>query len=113
LEKTAVKFTEHKSNDFGSGHLDALAAVNAIDNDEIEENDAQVQTFVYPNPSSGSFTVRCDDMRQIEVFSADGRLVQNIRTENDIHQIKNLENGIYLLQITTNDSKFQQKIVKF
>lgn len=113
LEKTAVKFTEHKSNDFGSGHLDALAAVNAIDNDEIEENDAQVQTFVYPNPSSGNFTVRCDDMRQIEVFSADGRLVQNIRTENDIHQIKNLENGIYLLQITTNDSKFQQKIVKF
>ena len=37
LENTAVKITEHKSNDYGAGRLDALAAVNAVDYDALVE----------------------------------------------------------------------------
>ena len=49
LERTAISLTLHKSNDFGSGRIDALAAVNAVGDDGIEEIDSNV--CVYPKPT--------------------------------------------------------------
>ena len=70
LERTAVQLTEHKSNDFGSGLLEALAAVNAVDYDGIEEMRNKVQ--VYPNPSKGNFIVAGEEIHRVSVFSAEG-----------------------------------------
>lgn len=84
LENTAVPLTSHKSNDFGSGRIDALAAVNAVPT----WNDV------------------------IEVFGMDGQLVKHIQTASPVHQLKGLTSGTYLVKITTDDAVIVKKVVK-
>ena len=110
LERTAVKLTEHKSNDFGSGRLDALAAVNAVDYDGIEEKQGKAQ--VYPNPSTGDFTVACEGIQAISVFSVDGKLLKTIEMNGNEYRIENLPKGVYVLKIDTENGVIMNKIVK-
>ena len=110
LESTAVKLTDHKSNDFGAGRLDALAAVNAVDFNAISEGDPS-QLSVYPNPSHGAFTVSCEGMQQVEVFSVDGRLLQRMENVGETCQINGLADGVYLLQVTTLHGKSLHKVI--
>lgn len=98
LENTAVKITEHKSNDYGAGRLDALAAVNAVDYDALVEKESS-QALVYPNPSSGNITVQCNGMRRVEVLSIDGKRVRNIEVNGSQCQIDGLESGLYLIRV--------------
>lgn len=112
LERTAVPLSAHKSNDFGSGRIDALAAVNAIEFETVSETASQ-QVLIYPNPSTGDFTIQCDGMRQIEVFSMDGRLVNSIQTESPVvQQLNGLMNGTFLIKITTNEGVIVKKLVR-
>ena len=110
LERNAVKLTEHKSNDFGSGLLDAFAAVNAVDYDGVEEirNEAQV----YPNPSTGDFTIACEGIQKISVFSVDGKLLETIEINGNECRIKDLPKGVYVLKIDTEKGVIVNKIVK-
>jgi subtilisin family serine protease len=110
LERTAVHLSEHKSNDFGSGRIDALAAINAVGYETVIEN--TLKAVVYPNPSTGDFTVQCEGMKRIEVFSMDGRLIKSIQTESPVHQLHGLKNGTFLIKITTTDGVIMKKIVK-
>lgn len=110
LERTAVKLTEHKSNDFGSGLLDAWAAIQATDYDAVDDQNQEM--LVYPNPSSGSFTVTCQGMRALNVFSLDGKLVQHKETENDTEHIDGLGFGVYVLQIRKENTVIYHKILK-
>ena len=111
LERTAMHFSEHKNNDFGSGRIDALAAVNAVSYEGTSEsNESQVNVF--PNPSNGDFTITCDAMRQIEVYSVDGKLIQEAWIEGNTYQLKGLKKGIYLLKITTDRCTWYQKAVR-
>ena len=100
LENTAVKLSDYKSNDFGSGRLDALAAVNAVDYDVLGEIE-QLQALIYPNPSTDNFTVVCEGMTRIEIFSIDGRLVKSVDVKGSQYQFEGLINGVYLVRITT------------
>lgn len=111
LERTAVHFSEHKNNDFGSGRIDALAAINAVSPEGTSEfSDGQV--IVCPNPSNNDFTIICDGMTQIEVCSVDGKLIQNALTFGNTHQLEGLKKGIYLLKVSTDRCTIFQKIVK-
>jgi serine protease AprX len=111
LERTAVRFTEHKSNDFGSGRIDALAAVNAVQYDAVSDTESPLAQ-VYPNPSNDSFTIQCEGMKWIEVFSMDGRVLKSIQTESPVLQLHGLKNGTFLIKITTTDGAITKKIVK-
>ena len=110
LERTAVKITEHKSNDFGSGFLDAYAAVQAVDYDGVTEKEQEVA--VYPNPASSDFTVVCEGMGLIQVFSMDGKLVRSLETRNGTEQIRGLDEGFYVLRIKKGNIFIYRKIIK-
>lgn len=112
LENTAVKLTDYKSNDFGSGRLDALAAVNAVDYDALTET-AHLQALVYPNPSADNFTVVCEGMTRIEVFSIDGKLLKTMELSGSQCQIEGLENGVYFVRIVSENSVITHRIVKY
>ena len=85
LERTAIPLSTHKSNDFGSGRIDALAAVNAVGNDGVEEiSDDNI--FVYPNPANDYIYVK-----------------------NNRIDVSHLPNGIYLMKI---DDKWVKIVVK-
>lgn len=110
LERTAIPLSEHKSNDFGSGRIDALAAVNAVDFDELPEESLDVHVF--PNPSNGSFTASCEGLKQVSVYAIDGKLVKRIEANGNECRIDGLSNGVYVLTLQTFDRLLTKKIVK-
>ena len=112
LEETSVKLTPNKSNITGVGRVDALAAVNAVTAwDDVIETEKH-QAHVFPNPSTDDFTIECEGMCQIEVFSMDGQLVKSLHTERPVHQLIGLMNGTFLVKITTIDGVIVKKVVK-
>lgn len=111
LEETSVKLTPNKSNVTGVGRVDALAAINAVPTwDEINENPLRVRIF--PNPSPENITIQCEDMRQLEIFSIDGRLVLSLSANDNEYVIGGLESGVYLVRIKTNKETIVRRIVK-
>ena len=80
LEETSVKLTPTKSNVTGVGRVDALAAVNAVEAyDGI--NEQSIEAEIFPNPSNGNFTILCEGLKQVSVYSVDGRLVQSLLSQ--------------------------------
>ena len=111
LERTAIPLSVHKSNDFGSGRIDALAAVNAVGDDGIDEiNDEDLA--VYPNPSKGILFVKtCHDaslQSEYRIVNILGETIssEKIISENQEVDVSNLPNGIYLLKIHDKFLKF-------
>lgn len=95
-----------KSLDF----LDALAAVSAVDYDGIGETVLEAQVF--PNPSSGDFTVVVNGMTAIAVFSVEGRLLKAITVNGNQCRVEGLSSGVYVLRIETDSGLIVRKIVK-
>ena len=110
LERTAQSLTPHKSNDFGAGLLDALAAVNAVNYDNLAES--RHEANIYPNPSTNDFMVTLDGMLSVSVFTLEGRLLRTLEASGNECRIEGLSEGIYLLKINTKDDVIVEKIVK-
>ena len=100
LEETSVKLTPTKSNTTGVGRVDALAAVNAVEAyDGITEQ--SIEAEIFPNPSSGSFTIVCDGVKRVSVYSVDGRLVKAFEVNETECRIEGLVRGVYLVRMET------------
>ena len=111
LEETSVKLTPNKSNITGVGRVDALAAVNTVPAwDGVEEQSLEAEIF--PNPSSGSFTIACEGLRQVSVYSVDGRPVKAFEISGSRCYIEGLERGVYLVKIRTDKEIVMRKIMK-
>ena len=117
LENTAVETrhgtslrNRHKNNDFGSGLLDALAAVNAVDPDAVSETRSEISVF--PNPSTGIFTVVSEGIKKVSVFSIEGKLLNTIEVNGNECHIDGLPNGVFVLKIDTGQGVIVNKIVK-
>lgn len=116
LERTAVPLSAHKSNDFGSGRIDALAAVNAVGDDGIIEHETSAFT-VYPNPATDAVTivrthsVRPHEYVKIKLMDINGQLMA-INVHNNQIDISNMPSGVYLMKIESSDGIFYEKIIK-
>ena len=111
LEETSVKLTPTKSNVTGVGRVDALAAINAVPTwDGIKETGLNANLF--PNPTHDNVTIQCEGMRQIEIYSIDGRLVQSLSVNGSECLIEGLESGVYMVRIGTDEGSVVRKMVK-
>ena len=111
LEETSVKLTPNKSNITGVGRVDALAAVNAVPAwDGVEEQSLEAEIF--PNPSSGNFTIACEGLKQVSVYSVNGRLVKAFEVHSSRCCIEGLERGVYLVRMETERGIVNRKVVK-
>ena len=111
LEETSVKLTPNKSNITGVGRVDALAAVNAVEAyDGIHEQ--SIEAEIFPNPSSGSFTIHCEGLKRVSVYSVDGRLVKAFEVNRAQCTIEGLERGAYLVRMETERGIVVRKLVK-
>lgn len=109
LENTAVPLSAHKSNDFGSGRIDALAAVNMVGHLDVDENHND-EISVYPNPADDIVNVLgCNG--KIELMDINGQ-VTVINVENNKIDVSNLPSGVYLMKIETSESIFYKKLIK-
>ena len=76
----------------------------------LGENDGKVN--IYPNPTSDKVTIECAGMTQIEVYSAEGKLVERIKVEDDTYQLDGLESGTYTLRIRKGEAVLVRKVIK-
>ena len=111
LEETSVKLTPNKSNITGVGRVDALAAVNAVEAyDGIHEQ--SIEAEIFPNPSNGSFTIHCEGLKRVSVYSVDGRLMKAFEVDGKQCRIDDLEKGVYLVRMETEKGIVIRKVVK-
>jgi hypothetical protein len=111
LEETSVKLTEHKSNLTGVGRVDALAAIEAVQPyDGLAENNVKVT--IYPNPSADVFTIRCEGMRHVEVYSVDGKLMKSQSTTGPQCQISGLDSGVYMVKVMADSGTVTKRMMK-
>lgn len=125
ISRTAIKdgFTgvipAAGSNTWGHGKINAYAALKYMDQLTAVENtlDNSLSCLAYPNPNMGTFSIRYDarDKTTLNVVLYDysGRTIyaEKWETAPGINtlpvSIQNIQSGLYLLKITTNEGKFK------
>ena len=69
------------------------------------------EVSVFPNPASDKVTIQCAGLTSIEVFSIDGRLVQNVKVEGDVCQVEGLNSGIYVIRILKGELLMVRRLI--
>jgi hypothetical protein len=73
---------------------------------------------IYPNPSTGIFNIQMNksiENTTIKVFDLSGRIVHQSETQNSESKtldLKNIQDGTYILSIKNEDYNYSQKIIK-
>ena len=107
LERTAIPLSTHKNNDFGSGRIDALAAVNAVGDDGTGEITAN-NISVYPNPANDIVFIGVNNDSHVEMYDFAGQRI-DIQVKNNQIDVSNMPAGIYLIK---SDNQFVKVVVK-
>ena len=87
---------------------------NLSTNDLLKENN----TTVFPNPSTGIFTIKSESNIEntvISIYDLNGRELFSVKSEklnNQILELSSLQNGVYILNILDGNNKFSKKLVK-
>ncbi|MBN2892455.1 MAG: T9SS type A sorting domain-containing protein [Bacteroidales bacterium] len=97
---------------FNTGGFD-LDAVGVLNQAEISNTDKNI--IIYPNPTSSSVKVQCGELKvkNINIFDATGRLIDNCQLSTDkyIFDFSGNEKGIYIIVISTEDAVYSDKII--
>ena len=119
LETTATKLSETKSNETGSGCVNAFLALEEIDKyeDTTGINDNLMADFnVYPNPVKDRLYIETStQIQSIEVYDVYGRLQV---TKTPSHQgdlsvdVSDLNSGIYFVKVKTEEGNIVKRIIK-
>jgi hypothetical protein len=73
----------------------------------------QVKVNLYPNPTKGNITIESSQLiKQLSLFTFDGKQILTEQTPSDQLNIEHLENGIYLLKIDCNANTITKRIIK-
>ena len=74
---------------------------------------SQEHVSIFPNPSDGMFTIfGFKTIDHIELIDQQGKCVALREISKGNYSIEHLEKGIYMLFITSNEGKFQSKIIR-
>ena len=67
--------------------------------------------LVYPNPSEGAVFISTNSNQPINIYSASGKLVEQIIMNNQTETSLNLSNGFYILNQINNGSVITRKLI--
>lgn len=72
------------------------------------------QVFIYPNPTSDYFSIATkNQISKVEIFAADGRLIQSILHPNQNKvDVSALSKGNYIIRIDNGEITFSKKLIK-
>jgi len=78
------------------------------------DEDFATNLVLYPNPVKDILHVGCDNMRQYDIFSVDGKLIKSSQTSNNENVIdcSDLGSGIYMVRITSDKGVVTRRIIK-
>ena len=106
-----------KANDYGSTRSNRHHNVSSASDGLIEKTNSQ-NLSVYPNPSNGEYTISISNSNNqnytYSVFDIKGDLVKEFVSSksNIILDIHYLEDGIYILEIKSDDVLFKKQLIK-
>lgn len=86
-----------------------MASFWVIPTDLNGQTEQEIATRVYPNPASDFIHIQTEDLQEVRIFDLNGR--QLLQSNQNIIEISHLDSGLYLLEITNNDSS--RRIVKW
>ncbi len=67
---------------------------------------------IFPNPSNEQITISYEKPFTAKIFSAEGRLIKEVINSNQPIFITELNNGLYIIQITSDKGVFIEKFIK-
>ncbi|UWX59272.1 T9SS type A sorting domain-containing protein [Chryseobacterium oranimense] len=69
------------------------------------------ETSIYPNPTSGPFTINKEESGQAEIYSQDGKMLKKLELKKGNNQadLSELPNGVYILKTPSGSSKIIKK----
>lgn len=111
-DSKGIKVNDPFPTAFPSGgfDLDAVAAIH-IKPTGIKENKI-AQLGFYPNPTNGEINFKQTFQNaQLNIYSLDGRLVQNMKFQGNLLDLSNLSSSIYFVQIQTEATIYQAKVL--
>ena len=119
LETTATKLSETKSNETGSGCVNAMLALEEIEDYQditgIEDKFTN-NVSIYPNPAKDRLYIETEnEIEEVIVYDIYGR---HQVTETPSHQemisidISNLTSGVYFVKINTAEGNIVKRFVK-
>ena len=119
LETTAIKLSDTKSNETGSGLVDALAVIEEIENYEhiisVNENIARNNVSIYPNPTNDNLHIETEaDIEEIIIFDVYGRrqdVSYQLSAVNSI-DVSKLNSGVYFINIKTANENIVNRFIK-
>lgn len=79
----------------------------------IEETTNDCKIEIYPNPSSGQFSIISKKLtiNNINIIDITGKLIKTIDENTSVISMVDLPKGIYLIKITTNEGLITKKII--
>jgi hypothetical protein len=78
----------------------------------IDENSPAFKLEVYPNPASTFITIKSEKIKEITLYSMDGKIVLEQATQSSTQtkiDLPYLPSGMYLLKVTHEDNTIQFK----
>jgi hypothetical protein len=72
-----------------------------------EVNNTSTQAVVFPNPSTGQFTLRIDVPGSYTLTDITGKEIENGRCESE-QTFSHIRTGVYMLKVTTDTGKVEQ-----
>ena len=83
----------------------------------VQEKVAENGLLIYPNPVINRATIQTQTQSNIEklrMLDVSGKVIRDIKISNKqyvVFQKKEIQKGIYFIEITTNEKKYLQKII--
>lgn len=111
---------EDLTNTYHIAEVEAVYETGVSERTEVEIFMLNVDThdrkdfLVYPNPTSGSFSLELENKATISIFDINGRLMYSATKEAGINTIEeNLAAGTYIIQVSTEQGKVYKKLIVF
>ena len=99
---------------FGYGKLDALAALKKVSESlSTKEYMSNSLIKIFPNPVKDILTINIKvPIESIDIISMDGKRIMHINQPDNNLNLSDLQSGMYLLKVHTNNSTENLKIIK-
>lgn len=104
---TILKAMAVKSGMENSSTTTAVYTLKNVDNEAFQESTA---AKIYPNPNHGVFSVELPEDAMVEVFNAQGGLLQKHPMNAGKHEMQVSESGNYILRVSSSQGVSIQKI---
>lgn len=109
---TAVSVADFAYDDYGSGFTVDNIKISDAALSTTDENHTK-QIVIYPNPTSDFINIKNEDrINSVEIFDASGKLVAKDRTGKKHVPVSFLQNGLYILKVSTDQSVYTKKFNK-